>query len=333
MNSVLRLLHRGWKELDGREISAPFSPAQLAVSPLGPPTCFEKSSEDSAWLEALFPNLPSPLYLAGDTTSSLDLAHALAEAGALPEWGSVITLTQSRGRGQLRRNWISPQGNMYAAVRLPMEGVFSSDAAALAVGVLLVSGLEKAGAEVFLKWPNDIIQISTGTGIRSSEKIGGILLEERNGTLLAGIGINVASAPEASRLRESHAVPAGTLRFPPLHPLQTPSDKSLGQVFTLWALLVEHIFFCYKQKISSAGTASDNEDWWFDMASARLAFRQEPVRLVDAQSAEGEEIPHLIDGLLEGINRDGALCLITNQGRKIFIGGSLVPMRGAGTKR
>ena len=69
------------------------------------------------------------------------------------------------------------------------------------------------------------------------------------------------------------------------------------------------------------------------MASARLAFRQEPVRLVDAQSAEGEEIPHLIDGLLEGINRDGALCLITNQGRKIFIGGSLVPMRGAGTKR
>ena len=61
----------------------------------------------------------------------------------------------------------------------PWKESFSSDAAALAVGVLLVSGLEKAGAEVFLKWPNDIIQISTGTGIRSSEKIGGILLEER----------------------------------------------------------------------------------------------------------------------------------------------------------
>lgn len=42
-----------------------------------------------------------------------------------------------------------PQGNMYAAVRLPMEGAFSSDAAALAVGVLLVSGLEKAGPEFF----------------------------------------------------------------------------------------------------------------------------------------------------------------------------------------
>lgn len=274
------------------------------------------------------------MYLAGASTSSLDLAHALVAAGALPEWGSVVALTQSAGRGQLRRNWVSPSGNMYAALRLPLRGVFASEAAALAVGALLADGLDAAGCQVSLKWPNDLLQYDEAPAGSGWRKVGGILLEERGGALIAGIGINLISAPDSTLLREAHAFPAGRLRSPKaLSSAQTPAEERFGQVFTLCRLLVEHVFFCYEQQISPSGTRSGHGDWWFDAVSAHLAFRRQPVRLVNAQPASGEEKPDCVEGFMEGIDEDGALCLVTDRGREKFVGGSLVPVHEADSKR
>lgn len=332
--SIIRLLHQGWKDSAGREIAAPFSSALLAESPLAPGVPLGPPSGEVPWLEGSAAGAPVPLYLAGASTSSLDLAHALTAFGEFPEWGSVVAHTQSSGRGQLRRHWISPPGNLYAALRLPLQGVFASGAASLAVGALLAEGLNAAGYPVFLKWPNDLLQRGSAEAPHAWRKIGGILLEERDGTLIAGIGINLASAPCSSLLREEHAFPAGPLCPPLLLPsAQHHVEQGFGQVFTLWRSLVEHIFFCYTPKISSAGMISDGEDWWFNMVSACLAFRRQPVRLVNAQPASGEKCPELVEGIMEGIDGDGALCLATERGREKFIGGSLAPMRKADSKR
>ncbi len=75
-----------------------------------------------------------PVIVCGPCTSSLDAAHALAAADALPEWGAVLAVSQRAGRGQLRRPWESPPGNIYAAMRLPANGVFATETAAIALG-------------------------------------------------------------------------------------------------------------------------------------------------------------------------------------------------------
>ena len=78
------------------------------------------------WLARPVPGLPGPVYITGAATSSLDAARLLVEADLFPEWASVLVLSQSAGRGQMRRAWSSPAGNLYTALRLPMAPPFDS---------------------------------------------------------------------------------------------------------------------------------------------------------------------------------------------------------------
>ncbi|MEG2005803.1 MAG: hypothetical protein RR014_07195, partial [Bilophila sp.] len=151
--------------------------------------------------------LAAPLYLCGSATSSMDVARSLIAADQLPVWGSVLALQQSSGRGQLGRSWVSPQGNVYAALRLPLCPPFSETAAAPAVGGLLAEALAGLGFPTHMKWPNDLLQKHDGVW----RKVGGILLEERGArgfgktsqrtqrgapaSLVAGIGFNLHSCP------------------------------------------------------------------------------------------------------------------------------------------
>ena len=253
--AVLRLLNYGLPGLRsaGERAAEAFSPNELAASPLAldaPPADLSgdvDASSENDWretspdgdlhlLERPWPGLHAPLYLAGHATSSLDVAQALAHRNLLPEWGAVLVLAQSAGRGQLRRAWASPPGNIYAALRLPTAWPLNTEAAATAVGGLFASALTQLGYAVSLKWPNDILQVqneefstsSDGASVRPCSatawvKAGGILLEERGGVLLAGVGLNISSAPPASALREGFALPAGVLRHAPAPPLRQPS--------------------------------------------------------------------------------------------------------------
>ena len=47
---------------------------------------------------------------------------------------SLMAESQTAGRGQYRRNWGSPAGNLYASLRLPMEPPFVGTEAAVACG-------------------------------------------------------------------------------------------------------------------------------------------------------------------------------------------------------
>lgn len=225
--------------------------------------------------------------------SCLDTAYRLAAAGHMRIWDSVQVTSQTAGRGQLRRQWCSPPGNIYVALRLPLSPPFDTMAASPAIGFLLAEALERMGWYPQLKWPNDIV-------LRSSDgprKVAGILLEERNGILLAGIGINVASAPSDASLREGAAFSATSLSH------VCPGQGLLPE--ELWQELVNHIFSAYSLH-------------WFDMETYQdrfLLWRGCEVELSEAGQA--------VSGTLVGLSPNGALCLRNGCGYEEWLSGSL----------
>ena len=151
----------------------------------------------------------------------MDVARALAAHGQLPVWGSVLALSQRSGRGQLGRNWVSPEGNVYAALRLPQSHPFTGTAAAPAVGGLIAEALTHMGFAVHMKWPNDLPRREEQEEGPGWCKVGGILLEERplprhgetpaENLLVAGIGLNSRilppGRPHAGAARRSGRTP------------------------------------------------------------------------------------------------------------------------------
>jgi BirA family biotin operon repressor/biotin-[acetyl-CoA-carboxylase] ligase len=232
-----------------------------------------------------------------EASSSLDAALELAEKGSLGVWDSLLAARQTAGRGQLRRQWISPPGNLYAALRLPLSAPFSSTAASVAVGGLLVGALEKMGWPVQLKWPNDIVAVIKAR----PRKLGGILLEERRGVLLAGVGLNVTSAPEADMLRRDAAMPAASLAG--------LTDSPPG-VETLWRRLVKHAYSVYTEEDNYCGR-------WREQVERLLLWRGEMVALTDEKGTAR--------GVLQGLAPSGAACLRLCGETKEFWTGSMSP--------
>jgi BirA family transcriptional regulator, biotin operon repressor / biotin---[acetyl-CoA-carboxylase] ligase len=120
--------------------------------------------------------------------STNEEARRLAKKGISgPLW--IVSREQTAGRGRRGRVWISQSGNLFATLLLQA-------ATPLSAQLGFVAGLAAAdtiaahapGAEVALKWPNDVLL--------NGEKVAGILLEGLGEDALAiGIGINLAQYP------------------------------------------------------------------------------------------------------------------------------------------
>ena len=74
------------------------------------------------------------------------------------------------------RNWVSPEGNVYAALRLPQSHPFTGTAAAPAVGGLIAEALTHMGFDVHMKWPNDLLRREEQEEGPGWCNVGGILL-------------------------------------------------------------------------------------------------------------------------------------------------------------
>lgn len=127
--------------------------------------------------------------------SSVDSTNEVAAARCLrkePKSGTVIVSDmQERGRGRLGRQWISPPGlNIYMSIVLvpaigPKEATLLTVLAAVACATAM---RQRCGADVSIKWPNDLMI--------NGKKAGGILTEtradpDRIAWAVVGIGINV----------------------------------------------------------------------------------------------------------------------------------------------
>lgn len=310
---------------------------ELEASPLAPgqppesPAPWQQGEKHGlCWLERPFTGLPSPSYITGAATSSLDVAKELLQRDLFPEWSFVLSLSQSSGRGQMRREWASPEGNLYMALHLPNEGPFATFAAAPAIGGLMAEALEAEGCPVMLKWPNDLLQSRHGKKFsiiparEECHKVGGILLEERRGALIAGIGLNLSSCPPLSTLRDNYAFSAGTLCTAANVPYITANSEnekkseSFVTIFTLGKRLVERIFSWYAY-------TTDPALWWPKLAEKHLAFRGCRITLADA-CPENDTMARIpCEGIVDGVTPSGALRLRTEYGMDTFLGGSLLP--------
>ncbi|MFH1646667.1 MAG: biotin--[acetyl-CoA-carboxylase] ligase [Chloroflexota bacterium] len=119
--------------------------------------------------------------------STMDTARQEAKRGA-PEGTVIIAGEQTRGRGRLKRPWLSPVGNIALSI------ILRPDIAGLPYLVMIASlaavrGIrEVAGLKARIKWPNDVLV--------GGKKVGGILIEnelkgDRVDYAVIGIGINV----------------------------------------------------------------------------------------------------------------------------------------------
>lgn len=177
---------------------------------------------DGLGAEALARRCGAPrVELLAETDSTLDVAHALAEAGAPP--GTVVLADSQRaGRGRHGRRWSSQPGRgvWCTIIERPADAQVL-DVLSIRIGIRLAEALDSvagAGETVRVKWPNDLV-------VRGG-KIAGILTEARwSGSVLGwvavGVGVNVvrpddvpsaaglALASGASRVDVLHAVVSG----------------------------------------------------------------------------------------------------------------------------
>jgi len=120
-------------------------------------------------------------------TSTNDIARRQALRKA-PEGTAVIADRQTTGRGRLKRQWVSPQGNIAVTVVLYPDRKNLQYLTMLAAIAVQHSIEKTTGLKCQLKWPNDVLI--------NNKKVCGILLESHAETesvkyAIVGIGINV----------------------------------------------------------------------------------------------------------------------------------------------
>jgi BirA family transcriptional regulator, biotin operon repressor / biotin---[acetyl-CoA-carboxylase] ligase len=159
---------------------------------------------DSRQLARLRPTRFARVVHLPETTSTnsvlLDEAHEGAAGGLV-----AVADYQTAGRGRFDRRWEAPPGTslLFSVLLRPGETELPlprRHLAVAAVSLALVEGARAvAGAEVQLKWPNDLIA--------GERKLAGVLAESAaDGALVVGAGVNVHWAPEGQAATSLSAV-------------------------------------------------------------------------------------------------------------------------------
>lgn len=222
-----------------------------------------------------------------DTIDSTNAeAHRLAQQGERgPLW--IVANRQSGGRGRLGRSWVSEPGNLYCThlftahcdARTASQIGFVASLAVLDMAEALVGG-----ANVGLKWPNDVLL--------GGAKFCGILPEavaqpSQGETVIAlGIGINLSHAP------------AG-LPYP-----VAALDAQVDAAFDALRRALAHRLATWND---GAGFALIRDEW-----------QAHAVGLGQTVSAAGET------GVFRGLGPDGALLIDTASGRRMIHSGEVL---------
>jgi BirA family biotin operon repressor/biotin-[acetyl-CoA-carboxylase] ligase len=142
-------------------------------------------------------------------TSTMDIARQQVARKA-PEGTAVIADRQTTGRGRLKRNWVSPKGNIAVSIILYPARAYLHSLTILASLAVFHSIETTTGLKCQLKWPNDVLI--------KGKKVCGILLESQSKTdnvdyATIGIGINVnmrlGDYPEIASIATSLAAELG----------------------------------------------------------------------------------------------------------------------------
>lgn len=204
--------------------------------------------------------------------------------------GTVVCADeQTAGRGRQARQWYSPAGNLYFSLllrpatepaRMPELGFVTALVVADTVDALL-----PASSRASLKWPNDVLV--------NGSKIAGILLEQIDGALVIGIGLNILHAPEYASYPVTTVAACGGL---------ATVDGARG---ILLDRMARHLAAWEQDGFAPARVA------WL----ARAHAVGSPLRV----TLEGRSVA----GHFAGLDEDGALLLDLPEGRRRIVAGEV----------
>jgi len=166
----------------------------------------------------------------------------------------------------------------------------------LVTGYAVIRVLQELGIPAKLKWTNDILL--------GRKKTGGILIQNRSGISVAGVGINLVSAPPPASLRAGHAMAATCL--------EDTGHSALP--LSLWERLVD------RGRVIMDEMLGLNTEAAIKQVQAQMAFIGQEVRVDDHTGRAA------FRATLTGLSQDGGLILRTSSRIQTIRSGSITPL-------
>ena len=231
-----------------------------------------------------------------ECSSSNDEIMALARQSAdLAHKALCVAHFQTKGRGRQGRNWVNRQGEclMFSLGWTFDKPQYELGSLALVVALACRRAFADIGLDVNIKWPNDLVV--------ANDKLAGILIEtarvENKTVAVIGIGINFVLPKEVENATSVQAL------------FQTASKQGVSVKTLLNAVLAQ--LDVLLNEYAQNGFASCVGEY---NAANRDTGR--PVLLLQ----EGR-IVH--EGVVKGVDAQGALRLLTDNGEKTIVSGEI----------
>ncbi|AZF07639.1 bifunctional biotin--[acetyl-CoA-carboxylase] ligase/biotin operon repressor BirA [Pseudomonas sp. R5-89-07] len=281
-----------WKQLQllEAELNLPIHKVRGKGYRLASPLVFLDAQEISRSAPSL--QWPIHIYDSIDSTNA-EALRLVGIAQAAPFL--VLAEQQVAGRGRRGRKWVSPFAqNIYYSLVLRIEdGLRQLEGLSLVVGLAVIQALRESGVQdAVLKWPNDVLV--------GQKKIAGILLELVGDPadichVVVGIGVNVnmQKAAEVDQQWTSVQLETGTA---------ADRNALVAQV----GLQLQR----YLDRHKASGFAALQEEW-----EQHHAWQGRSVSLIAGVNR--------VDGVVLGVDRQGALRLSVDGVERTYSGGEL----------
>ena len=231
-----------------------------------------------------------------ECSSSNDEIMALARRSAgLAHKALCVAHFQTKGRGRQGRSWVNRQGEclMFSLGWAFDKLQYELGSLALVVALACRRALADIGLDVNIKWPNDLVV--------ANDKLAGVLIEttrvENKTVAVIGIGINFVLPKEVENATSVQAL------------FQTASKQGVSVEALLNAVLAQ--LDALLNEYAQNGFASCVGE--YDAANRDT---DRPVLLLQ----EGR-IVH--EGVVKGVDAQGALRLLTGEGEKTIVSGEI----------
>ena len=231
-----------------------------------------------------------------ECSSSNDEIMALARQSAdLAHKALCVAHFQTKGRGRQGRSWVNRQGEclMFSLGWAFDKPQYELGSLALVVALACRRALADIGLDVNIKWPNDLVV--------ANDKLAGILIEtarvENKTVAVIGIGINLVLPKEVENATSVQAL------------FQTASKQGVSVKTLLNAVLAQ--LDVLLNEYAQNGFASCVGEY-----NAANRDTDRPVLLLQ----EGRVVH---EGVVKGVDAQGALRLQTDKGEKTIVSGEI----------
>lgn len=231
-----------------------------------------------------------------ECSSSNDEIMALARQSAdLAHKALCVAHFQTKGRGRQGRSWVNRQGEclMFSLGWTFDKPQYELGSLALVVALACRRALADIGLDVNIKWPNDLVV--------ANDKLAGILIEtarvENKTVAIIGIGINFVLPKEVENATSVQAL------------FQTASKQGVSVKTLLNAVLAQ--LDALLSEYAQNGFASCVGEY-----NAANRDTDRPVLLLQ----EGRVVH---EGVVKGVDAQGALRLLTDKGEKTIVSGEI----------